>query len=48
MTSSVMKRGGEEFHTVYVVAGPKRVTVARASGPTAAQAMENLLEVTSR
>jgi hypothetical protein len=48
MTTSVLKRGDSEVHTVYVVAGPKRVTLARASGPTAVKAMENLLEITSR
>lgn len=43
-----MKRGDEEVHTVYVIAGPKRLTLARASGATAMEAMENLLEITSR
>jgi hypothetical protein len=42
-----MKRGEAEIHTVYVVALPQRVTVARATGNTAAEAMNNLLEVTS-
>jgi hypothetical protein len=37
----------EQIHTVYVVAGNPRVTVARASGRTPAEAMERLLEVTS-
>jgi hypothetical protein len=45
MTTSVMKRGEEETRTIYVVAGAQRATVA--SGKTAAEAMENLLEITS-
>jgi hypothetical protein len=47
MTTAVMKRGEVAIHTVYVVASPQRVTVARASGNTAAEAMANLLEITS-
>ena len=47
ITAAVTKRGDEQIHTVYVVAGNPRVTVARASGRTSAEAMERLLEVTS-
>lgn len=47
ITKTIMKRGEAEIHTVYVVALPQRVTVARATGNTAAEAMQNLLEVTS-
>lgn len=41
-----MKRGPLETHTAYVVAGPQRATVARASGGTAEEALENLLKIT--
>jgi hypothetical protein len=47
MTTAVTKRGDVQIHTVYVVAGPQRVTVARASGSTAEEAMANLLAITS-
>jgi Ni,Fe-hydrogenase III small subunit len=47
VTAAVTKRVDEQIHTVYVVAGNPRVTVARASGRTPAEAMERLLEVTS-
>jgi hypothetical protein len=47
MTTAVMRRGDVETHTVYVVAGAQHVIVARASGNTAAEAMNNLLKVTS-
>lgn len=42
-----MKRGRLETHTAYVVAGPLRATIARASGSTAQEALENLLSITS-
>lgn len=42
-----MKRGHLETHTAYVVAGPQRATVARASGSTAQEGLENLLNITS-
>ena len=47
ITVSVMKRGHSETHTAYVVAGPQRATVARASGSTTQEALENLLNITS-
>ncbi|CAD0114480.1 unnamed protein product [Aureobasidium uvarum] len=47
ITVSIMKRGEFEVHTAYVVAGPHRVTVARASGSTANEALSNLLVITS-
>jgi len=47
ITISVMKRGQLETHTAYVVAGPQRATIARASGSTAEEALENLVNITS-
>ncbi|KAG9691977.1 hypothetical protein KCU95_g7139, partial [Aureobasidium melanogenum] len=44
---SVMKRGDFSEHTAYVVAGPQRATVARASGSTAEEALKNLAHITS-
>jgi len=47
ITVSVMKRGQLETHTAYVVAGPQRATIARASGSTTQEALENLVNITS-
>ncbi|KAK6003571.1 hypothetical protein QM012_009342 [Aureobasidium pullulans] len=44
---SVMKRGDFSEHTAYVIAGPQRATVARASGSSAEEALKNLAHITS-
>ncbi|CAD0098304.1 unnamed protein product [Aureobasidium mustum] len=47
ITVSIMKRGDFSEHTAYVVAGPQRATVARATGSTAEEALMNLVHITS-
>ncbi|KAH0352251.1 hypothetical protein KCU83_g3880, partial [Aureobasidium melanogenum] len=44
---SVMKRGDFSECTAYVVVGPQRATVARASGSSTEEALKNLAHITS-